>query len=189
MSFDPAPVLRRLAPDAKTAAPALRQRETLPFLDTEHVMADARIALDATVYIDVLQAKAPPLLALLLRVAYVAHIGPVLAELAHALGRLDPKDPRTPGTGAQIEATLARVRPDRAYQPDLETFVEAGVLNGMMARLLALSAGDRSRNLNDCLIYFTARRNELTLVTRNVRDFDRIEQLAPGGRLLFYEQT
>lgn len=188
MSFDPAPILRRLEPEKKTTAPALRRREALPFLGTDHLMGQAHIALDATVYIDLLQGKAPPLLVLLLRIACVAHIGPVLAELAHALGRLDPKDPRTPRTSGQIEAALARVRPDRTYQPNLEIFVEAGVLNGVMARLLALSAGDRSRNLNDCLIYFTAKRHELTLVTRNIRDFDRIEQLTPGGRLLFYEQ-
>jgi predicted nucleic acid-binding protein len=40
--------------------------------------------------------------------------------------------------------------------------------------------------MNDALLFVTARRHGCTLLTRNVGDFDLMQQLEPAGRVLFY---
>ena len=40
--------------------------------------------------------------------------------------------------------------------------------------------------LNDALIFFDARKHGRTVLTRNVADFDLLQQLAPDGQVLFY---
>jgi hypothetical protein len=40
--------------------------------------------------------------------------------------------------------------------------------------------------LNDSLIYLQARKVGAAILTRNVRDFDLLEQLVPSGTVVFY---
>ena len=42
--------------------------------------------------------------------------------------------------------------------------------------------------LNDSLIYLQARKVGAAVLTRNVRDFDLLEQLVPSGTVVFYRQ-
>ena len=42
--------------------------------------------------------------------------------------------------------------------------------------------------MNDALLFATARKNGLTLLTRNVGDFDLLQQLDPSVSVLFYQQ-
>jgi predicted nucleic acid-binding protein len=63
---------------------------------------------------------------------------------------------------------------------------EAGVLSGILARLQGFDKDQRRRLMNDALLFVTARRHGCTLLTRNVGDFDLMQQLEPAGRVLFY---
>ena len=38
----------------------------------------------------------------------------------------------------------------------------------------------------DCLIFVSARRRGLTVLTANVNDFDLLQQLVPDGKVAFY---
>jgi predicted nucleic acid-binding protein len=57
----------------------------------------------------------------------------------------------------------------------------------MLARLQKYGAADRRRALNDALLFSTARKYGLTVLTRNINDFDLLQQLDPAGRVLFYK--
>jgi predicted nucleic acid-binding protein len=43
--------------------------------------------------------------------------------------------------------------------------------------------------LNDASLYLQAMERGWIVLTRNLRDFDYLDQLLPAGRVLFYEQA
>ena len=49
--------------------------------------------------------------------------------------------------------------------------------------------GQERKLLNDSLIYLQARKVGAAVLTRNLRDFDLLEQLVPSGTVMFYEVT
>ena len=77
--------------------------------------------------------------------------------------------------------------PHRMISPDREIWRDAGILTGTIARLQGTPRSDRRRILNDALIFATARRHGHTVLTRNVVDFDLLQQLDPSGRVMFYK--
>jgi predicted nucleic acid-binding protein len=147
------------------------------------------ILLDSTVYIDVLQGRSVAAADDLLRYRSIFHSAVSLAELTHAFGRLDPRDPRTRKTLATLAGVIEDDIPrHRLFEPDTRTWGGAGMLAGKVLRLAALPMGRglERKLLNDCLIYLQARRIGAAVLTRNRRDFDFINQLAPTGAAIFY---
>jgi hypothetical protein len=147
------------------------------------------ILLDATVYIDTLQGKAPGGVRDLMRYRSAFHSAVCLAELTHAFGRLDPDDARTKRALATIAGVIEEDIPrHRLFEPDTRIWGEAGMLAGKVLRLAALPRGHglERKLLNDSLIYLQARRIGAAVLTRNRRDFDFLNQLVPAGAAIFY---
>jgi predicted nucleic acid-binding protein len=88
----------------------------------------------------------------------------------------------------QAAAVIERRPAHRTIAPDREAWLVAGILAGLLARLQGYGRADRRRSLNDALIFATARKHGMTVLTRNTGDFDLLQQLDPSGRLLFYER-
>jgi hypothetical protein len=86
----------------------------------------------------------------------------------------------------EIAALIDRRPVQRTVMPDQNVWREAGVLSGILARLQGYEKDERRRTLNDALLYVSARRSGCTILTRNVSDFDFLQQLDPAGRVLFY---
>lgn len=63
----------------------------------------------------------------------------------------------------------------------------SGVLSGMLARTQGYGPEQRRRGLNDALLFATARKYGCAVLSRNVRDFDLLQQLDPSGRVIFYK--
>ena len=144
--------------------------------------------LDTTVYIDVLRGRAPPEVITLLRLRTCNHSSVCLAELTHAFGRLDPGHPDTKSALAEIRGTIRDdIRPHRLHAPDAEVWASAGMLAGLVSRLRNLAKGHDHRILNDAMIYLQACKLGCAVLTRNITDFDLLEQLAPMGEVLFYQ--
>lgn len=175
-------ILRRIKPERRRPPLTRRPDEALAFAPPER--APPGLLLDATVYIDQLQGRFPATLDGLLRACPLWHSAVALAELSTPLGRLDPAHPGTRSASRQIRATLARVPEHRLLTPDLPVWCEAAIVSGMIARLRREATSQRL--LNDALIFFAARRNGSTVLTRNITDFDVLDQLVPDGRVLFY---
>lgn len=177
--------LRRLKPHKHLDRLVARLRDTLPFVDLSRSLPK-NLLLDSTVYIDELQGRLPADVETLLRAATLWHSPVTAAELAIAVGHLEPRDARTQRAVETIAGSLARRPSHRTLSPDSQTWIEAALASGILARLQNYAPADRSRALNDALLLFTAYRHGCTVLTRNVVDFDFLLQIAPGARVLFY---
>jgi predicted nucleic acid-binding protein len=101
-------------------------------------------------------------------------------------GLLDPADARTRGVTERIVAIIERRPSYRTLATDPEIWREAGILSGTLARLQGYKSDQRRRVLNDALLFATARKHGCAVLTRNVVDFDFLQQLDPSGKVLFY---
>ncbi len=64
--------------------------------------------------------------------------------------------------------------------------MEAGILCGLVFRLGGFQLGQEVAALNDATIFLHALERGFTVLTRNIRDFDFMNQVVPAGRTLFY---
>ena len=177
--------LRRIKPEKRNKPLQRRPDSALEFIETSAVRAP-KLLYDTTVYIDILQSRFPKNGELMLRAADAWHSPVTEAELAAACGLLDPDHSQTRQIIEEIAALIDRRPVQRTVMPDQNVWREAGILSGILARLQGYEKGQRRRTLNDALLYVSARRSDCTILTRNVSDFDFLQQLDPAGRVLFY---
>jgi predicted nucleic acid-binding protein len=181
-------ILRRLKPEKRRAPLKRRSASTLPFLERASELP--RVLLyDSTVYVDILQGRFPEAAEVAIRAADTWHSTVTEAELIAPCGSLDPDHPGAAETIKQITAVIERRPWHRTIAPDRETWLVAGILSGILARLQGYRRADRRRVLNDALVFATARKHGMTVLTRNIDDFDFLQQLDPSGRVVFYERT
>jgi predicted nucleic acid-binding protein len=177
--------LRRYKPEKHARLLQRRADSELDFLETAK-FRPAKLLYDTTVYIDILQKRFPETGKLTLRAIEAWHSPVTEAELASGVGLLDPTHPMTRRLIDEIAGVLDRRPIQRTIAPDTAIWREAGILSGILARLQGFDKGQRRRLMNDALLFVTARRYGCTLLTRNVSDFDLMQQLEPAGRVLFY---
>ena len=189
MSFD----LRRsegaIKPQQAGRPLAPRADGELRWADTEP-KTGAPLLIDTTVYLDALQGKTPAAVDDLLRYRNVFHSATCLAELTHAFGRLDPAHPSTRRALAAIAGTIEDIPRHQLFAPDLDTWSKAGMLAGKALRLgrIPPGQGQERQLLNDSLLFLQARKVGAAILTRNRRDIDVLEQLVPGGAVIFYSR-
>jgi predicted nucleic acid-binding protein len=165
---------------------AYRERAQLRFLaDLKPPLP--KLLLDTTVYIDALQGRLPDDAEVALRAGSLWHSSVTEAELAALAGLLHPTHPETASVIAQVTASI-ELRPEhRILTPDRDTWREAGILAGLLARLQHYSKAEQRKALNDALIFLTAAKNGCVVFTRNVKDFDLLMQLDATGQAVFYD--
>lgn len=177
--------LRRLRPERiRRLTP--RPSAALAHLDEGTVRRRVAVLLDTTVYVDVLRGSADPLLEAALRGCPLWHSTVAIGELARGLGAADPDRPAYRRQRELTAAYAGRIPEHRVVGPDREVFEFAGIASGILRRVLGLDADAPARHANDALLFFTARKHGLAVLTRNARDFDLLQQVEPDGRLLVY---
>ena len=87
----------------------------------------------------------------------------------------------------KIVKIIERRSAHRMIVPDSDIWRQAGILSGVLARLQGYAKEQRRRILNDALLFASARRYGCAVLTRNLTDFDFLQQLDPSGRVLFYK--
>jgi predicted nucleic acid-binding protein len=190
MSIDLAAIRRRLKPERRTAQLQRRPDAALPFADADRLPQGARILLDTCVYIDTAAGRLPNDVAALLRRRHHHHSSVCLAELTYGLGELDPTDARTPRNRETIEDIVMRIVGDeRLVIPDGNDWATAGMLAGVLKRTQRYGKEQRRKALSDCLLFASALREGLTLLTANLAEFDLLHQLFPDARVAFYRPT
>jgi predicted nucleic acid-binding protein len=177
--------LRRLKPEKRRAPLKPRDQSDLDFIETTS-KKPGKLLYDTTVYIDVLENRFPQGGEFMLRAAEAWHSPVTAAELSAAIGFLDPGHPGTSQIIEQITAVIER-RPYRTIVPDPEIWREAGILSGILGRLQGYGKDQRRRTLNDALLFASGRKHGCAVLTRNVVDFDLLQQLDPSGSVLFYK--
>lgn len=163
-----------------------RPRSELAFVE-DPVSAGGPLLLDTGVYIHQLKAKTPRVLDALIGVRLVNHSVVAVQELLHAIGVLDPADPRTGSNVAAIRAVLDAIPSHRLFIPGQDVMLDAAVYAGILCRLQGYAKDRRMKALHDCTLFFQARRLGSALVTANVTDFDFLQQMQPESRVLFYD--
>jgi predicted nucleic acid-binding protein len=180
-------ILRRLKPEKRQARLAPRAESELEFIETT-TDRPRKLLYDTTVYIDILQNRFPQNGDAMLRSSEAWHSPVTEAELAAAIGLLNPAQPETRGIIEQVIAVIERRPTYRTITPDSGLWRDAGILSGLLARLQGYGRDQRRRALSDALLFATARKHGCTVLTRNAVDFDLLGQLDPSGRVLFYKQ-
>jgi predicted nucleic acid-binding protein len=146
------------------------------------------LLLDTVVYIDVLQGVRPPEVAALLEHRNINHLSVALGELSHNFGRLDPAHPATAPAIRELRELIADVPEHRVDTATPGTVIEAGILAGLLFRLAPLQSGLEFAVLNDGTIYLHALERGYAVLTRNIRDFDFLNQIVPAGHVVFYRR-
>jgi predicted nucleic acid-binding protein len=170
---------------SRRSALTYRKRSELPFLSAARVIPS--LLLDTTVYIDGLQGKLPRDVGLALRSTQLWHSSVTESELSATAGLLDPEHTGTEKAVEQVFVSIEQRPSHRILTPDREIWREAGILAGLLARLQQYGKSERRKALNDALIYLSAAKAGLTVLTRNVLEFDLLMQLAPHGKAIFYD--
>jgi len=188
LSFDLDRAERALKPQARGALKA-RPAAELRWAEGE-AKAGVPLLIDTTVYLDTLQGRTPAPVDDLLRYRSIFHSAVCLAELTHAFGRLDPAHSGTRKALNALAGAIDDIPRHRLFAPDTDLWGKAGMLAGKALRLgrIALGQGQERKLLNDSLIYLQARKVGAAILTRNVRDFDLLEQLVPDGAVVFYSR-
>ena len=186
MSSELQDTLRRLKPDKHRAQLRPRAESELEFIETIS-RRPAKLLYDTTVYIDILQGRFPQQGEAMLRATEAWHSPVTEAELAATFGLLNPAHAQTPEIIEQVAAVIDRRPSHRTITPDPGVWREAGVLSGTLARIQGYGAEQRRRVLNDALLFATARKHGCAVLSRNVRDFDLLQQLDPAGKVMFYK--
>lgn len=171
MAFDLGASLGRLKPEKRTKALSRRPDVELPFLD-KSVSAGVPLLLDASVYIDVLQGRAPDAVRDLLRIRQINHSSVALAELTRLFGRLDPAHLGTGAVLSMIAETIDDMPAHRLTAPSIAALAEAGMITGIIARLRGLPKAGKQPLINDAALFLQALESGATLLSRNISDMD-----------------
>ena len=185
MTFDLAGALRRLRPQRISPAIARRADADLTLVEGP-AQPGPELLLDTCVYIDVLQGRTPPEVDDLLNLRILNHSTVSLSELTHLLGRLDPQHPDTAATLRQLSGVVADIPGHRLLRPSERACGEAGILAGLTVRLAGRTKGVDL--LNDTMLLLQAAENGQVVLTRNLQDFDLLQQLRPQSSVLFYRR-
>ena len=164
-----------------------RSEGDLPFIDRDSSGSQA-LLLDTCVYIDQLWGRSPAILERVVVAPHVNHSAIGIVELMHGIGVLDPGDSRTSSIAAEIQNLIRRMPRHRICTPDADVLGRAGLLAGVVCRIQGFGKDRRMRALHDCVLFLQAQKLGLTVLTRDIGDFDVLIQLMPAGRVLFYRQ-
>ncbi len=143
--------------------------------------------LDTTVYVDKLQGRLSPEIDTILDTANVWHSTVTECEMGVLVGLLNPAHPDSAHAIAEVIASIETRPTHRIVNPDRETWRDAGILAGLIARLQQYGKADQRRVMNDALIFLSAAKAGLCVLTRNTADYDLLMQLAPQGQAVFYD--
>jgi len=176
--------LRRYKPERHRAQLAPRPRGKLVAAADIGVAGRPILVPDTNIYIMSAAGSLPDTVRLLLERSLLFHCSVCLTELATGIANFDPA--RSDWRAVKDHyATLFDAIPDsRILTPDHQLWIEAGVIAGTLARIQSFRKEQRKECLNDALIYLTAGKAGIPVLTANRDEFDLIQQLAPDGRFV-----
>ncbi len=141
---------------------------------------------DTNVYINDAAANLPADVEALLDRTLLFHCSVCIAELATGVANRNPAHPRWAATRDHYGALIATIPLSRLLTPDPDVWADAGVIAGTLARTQGFQPHQRKECLNDALIFLTAAKAGIAVLTANRDEFDLIQQIAPEGRFVHY---
>ncbi len=142
------------------------------------------LLLDTNIYINRAAGRLEPRTCEAIDQALLFHCSVALAELATGVANADPSRPGWPAMKDHYADLFASIPPSRLMTPDAQIWIDAGVVAGTLARTQGYLPQQRKECLNDAMIFLTAAKAGIPVLTANRDDFDLIQQLAPEGRFV-----
>jgi predicted nucleic acid-binding protein len=186
LSIDLDALLRRCKPEKWRGQ--LAPRPIGQLVAAASLAGNARLALvpDTNVYIRNMSGSLPTAVEVLLDNALQWHCSVCIAEIAAGIAHYDPTAASWRRVRRQYGILLRAIPDTRLLVPDAETWHLAGMISGTLARTQGFQPHQRKECLNDALIYLTAAKRGLPVVSANRVEFDMIQQIAPGGTFLHF---
>ncbi len=182
LSIDLAGTIRRRRLAKRRAHLVARPTDELAALP----VSPRALLLDTNVYINLAAGRATATVREAVDRAILFHCSVALGELAVGVANADPSRPDWPSLCDHYVSLFAAIPATRLLTPDAETWTQAGVIAGTLARVQNFQPHHRKECLNDALIFLTAAKAGLAVLTANRQDFDFIQQIAPEGRFVYY---
>ena len=127
----------------------------------------------------------PPAAQIIVDHGLAFHCSVCLAELCVGVGKYAPKAPDWRAVVEHYTELFAAIPSNRLLVPDAQTWADAGVIAGVLARTQGCQRQQSKDLLNDAVIYLCAARHGLPVLTDNKSDFDLLQQMAPDGSFIF----
>jgi predicted nucleic acid-binding protein len=178
--------LRRVRPDKRRGRLAHRPLDELIAAAAVAGEGRAAILLDTNVYIRSAAGTLPAAAEMLVDRGLLFHCSVCIAELSTGVANADPSRPGWKALRDHYAGLIASISPTRLLTPDLDVWIEAGVIAGTLARTQDYQRHQRKECLNDALILLTAAKAGLPVLTANRDEFDLIQQLAPQTRFIHF---
>jgi predicted nucleic acid-binding protein len=144
------------------------------------------MVLDTNVYIHSAAGTLPAAAAALVDRGLLFHCSVCISELATGVANSNPAHSRWKATRDYYRALIATFPATRLLTPDPQIWAEAGLIAGTLARTQNFQRHQRKECLNDALIYLTAAKAGLPVLTANRDEFDLIQQLALQGQFIHF---
>ncbi|EIM31130.1 type II toxin-antitoxin system VapC family toxin [Microvirga lotononidis] len=141
---------------------------------------------DTNVYINPSAGRLPPAAQSLLLNGLLWHSSICLGEVAIGVGNYNPASPDWDASRRQYAGLIASIPETRIRKPDEQTWIEAGLIAGILARTQGYQPHQRKECLNDALIYLSAAKEGIPVLTSNRDEFDVIQQIAKRGMFVHY---
>ncbi len=186
MTIDLGGALRRRKPEKRRAQIKLRARDELTGIGDLDPVGPVVLLADTNVYISDAAANLPTAVEVLLDRALLFHCSVCVAELAAGVANAHPAHPSWAAARAHYTELIATIPASRLLTPDPGIWTDAGVIAGTLARTQGFQPHQRKECLNDALIFLTAAKAGIPVLTANRDDFDLIQQIAPEGRFVHY---
>ena len=185
MTFSLSEALRRRKPERRTEPLKPRLRTELAATELPRTGRPA-LLLDTNVYIAAAAGTLPDAAAAVVERALLFHSTVCLGELAVGVANADPTRPGWRAIRDHYAALIDAMPYSRLIVPDDQIWLEAGVIAGTLARTQGFQKHQRKECLNDGLIFLSAAKAGLPVLTANRKEFDLIQQLAPEGRFVYF---
>ncbi len=186
MTIDFPAGLRRIKPEKHLAQLVPRPREELVATGSLAGSGRATIVLDTNVYVRSAAGTLPTAAAMLVDRGLLFHCSVCVAELAAGVANFRPSHAAWRTIRDYYSALMTTFPPTRLLTPDTQIWAEAGLIAGTLARTQSFQRHQRKECLNDALIFLTAAKVGLPVLTANRDEFDLIQQLAPHGRFVHF---
>jgi predicted nucleic acid-binding protein len=184
LTIDPGAIARRIKPDKQLTQISTRPPYALVSAADIAGTGRARLLLDTNVYIHEAGGRLPPDARVDQCISF--HSPVCLAELMTGVGNADPAHPRWTAIRDHYFALIRAVPDHRLLIPDAEIWAEAGLIAGTLSRIQNFQPHQRKECLNDALIYLSAVKAGISVLTADRDAFDRIGQLAGRGHFVHF---
>jgi predicted nucleic acid-binding protein len=178
--------LRRIKSDKRRSQ--LTRRSPVELIAAADLVGPGRatVLLDTNVYIRSAAGTLPAAVETLLDRGLLYHCAVCVAELSTGVANADPARPGWRALRDHYVALLRGMSPMRVLTPDVDIWADAGLVAGTLTRTQNYQRRQRKECLNDALIFLTAAKAGLPVLTANRDEFDLIQQLVPHGRFIHF---